>query len=285
MAKTMEREKILAALRGRIAAGKALVGFGAGCGMTAKSAEAGGADFISIYTTAACRIEGTPSILAWLPYGNVNEEMRGLSAKILPLIQNTPCVAGLGVHDPRIEICALVDEFIAMGYSGVSNEPFCSTYGPEFCRLLNEAGIGFSREVELIRTASEMNVFTLAWAANETETIALTQAGADVIGILAGLPRLLQEEDEAYISRVMRHVSAVNYAARRENSNIITLAHGGPINTVAMARRAQRETGVDGCATGSGGERIPVERAIMDVTKAYRAPTGERNKGENRYVY
>lgn len=271
MAVTIGREQILDALHQRIAQGKAIVGFGAGCGMTARSAERGGADYISLYTTAACRIKGVPSFLAWLPYGDVNEEMRSLSADILPLIHRTPCVAGLGAHDPRLCLSRLVDEFIAMGYSGISNEPFCSTYGPEFCRLLDEAGIGFAREVELIQAAHSKNIFTVAWAADREQALAMERAGADVIGILAGLPRLSQEGEEAYLERVLEHVSQVNRAVKAVRSEVITLVHGGPINDVRKTDLAQTRTGVDGCATGSGGERIPAERAIEEITRAYRS--------------
>lgn len=270
MARTMAREEILSQLWRRIAQRKSIVAFGAGCGMTARSAEVGHADYISIYTAAARRIAGVPSLLAWLPYGDVNQEMRNLSREILPLIHQTPCVAGVGVHDPRISIPELIDEFIAMGYSGISNEPFCSTYGPEFCRLLDHAGMGFSREVELIRTARAKNVFTAAWAADTEQAMALADVGADVIGILAGLSRLPGENDPEYFSRVLIHVTQVNRAVRIRYPDTITLVHGGPICDVERTRLAQMETGVDGCATGSGGERIPAEQAIEEITKTYR---------------
>ncbi len=270
MAQRYERKIIIYELKKRILSGKAVLCFGAGCGMTAASAERGGADLISIYSAAVCRIDGVPSFLAWLPYGNVNDDMRRVSKKILPLIKKTPCIAGLGVHDPRIDISELIDEFITMGYSGISNEPFCSTYGAEMCRLLNDAGIGFSREVELISTAHKKDIFTLAWAAGPEEAKVLAKAGADVIGVLAGLPRENGENKEKYLNRVMHHVSDVNKAAKETNSDVVTLVHGGPINDVSATVRALKETGVDGSASGSGGERIPAEREIEAIVREYR---------------
>jgi predicted TIM-barrel enzyme len=269
MAKRIERAAILTALRRRIAAGEAVLAFGAGSGMSAKCAEKGGADYISVYTTAFCRMEGVPSALAWLPYGNVNEEMRTASKKILPLVKNTPCVAGLGVHDPRIEISELIDEFASMGYSGVSNEPFCSMYGPSLCALLNREGIGFDRELELMRIAGEKDLFTAAWAADPMEAERFADAGVDVIGVLAGLEKEPGEDAETHLSRVLRFVAEVTAAARRRRPDVIVLAHGGPINNVTAAQRAILEAGVDGYATGSSGERVPAEEAITEITRSY----------------
>lgn len=270
MAESIKRNVIVTALRKKIAGGQAILAFGAGCGMTARSAERGGADYISIYTTAFRRVEGLPAPLAWLPYGDVNEEMRVYAPGILSLIRSTPCIAGLGVHDPRICIEDLIREFTAMGFSGVSNEPFCSMYGAELCTLLERCGIGFFRELELIQTARKLDVFTAAWAANTEEAVRLAAAGADVIGVLAGLPEEKGEDGESYLVRVIRHVADVVRAAKQENPEVIALVHGGPIVDVATARRAIRESGADGCATGSGGERIPAENAITSVCMDYK---------------
>ncbi len=269
MAKRMERQMVLAALRTKMDKGEAVLAFGAGSGLSAKCAEAGGADYISIYTTAFCRMEGLPSVLAWLPYGNVNQDMRETAPKILPLIKRTPCFAGLGVHDPRIDIADLVDEFAEMGFSGISNEPFCSMYGPQICNLLNREGLGLDRELELIRVAREKGLVAAAWAAGPEEAEHFVEAGADIIGVLAGLEKEPDEDGEAFLDRVYRFVKEVGQAARAKNSQVIVLAHGGPINNVERAQQAILKAGVDGYATGSSGERIPAENALLNITRAY----------------
>ena len=270
MADFIPREEILAKLRSRAESGCALLAFGAGSGLSARSAEAGGADYISIYTAAARRMEGLPSLLAWLPYGDVNEEMRALGRKILPLVNHTPCVAGLGVHDPRISIPVLVNEFICMGFSGVSNEPFCSTYGAEMRALLDRAGMGTARELALIRCARERNVFSAAWAADAAEAEAFAEAGADVVGLLAGFPREAGESAADHFDRVLRLLRGMTEAVRRASPEALVLVHGGVLDTPEAVEKALRATGADGCATGSGGERIPAETAIRSIAEQYR---------------
>lgn len=270
MAKRMTREAVLAALRRQLDEGKPILAFGAGSGMTARCAEAGGADYISIYTTAFNRCDGLPSVLAWLPYGDVNEEMRTRATKILPLIRHTPCVAGLGVHDPRIDIPTLLDEFTAMGFSGVSNEPFCSMYGSEIQALLNREGLGIDRELELMTCAREQGLFTAAWVADAAEAARFADAGCDVVGVLAGLPALPIERHEDYMARVYRHLSDAVRAAKAARPQVIALVHGGPLNDVETCQRAIKESGADGCATGSGGERIPAEAAVTEITRRYK---------------
>lgn len=270
MARFIPREKLLDALHERAARGEALLAFGAGSGLSARSAEAGGADYISIYTAAARRMEGLPSLLAWLPYGDVNKEMRALGRSVLPLVDRTPCVAGLGVHDPRIDIPALIGEFAALGFSGVSNEPFCSTYGAEFRALLDRAGMGTARELALIACARERNVFSAAWAADAEEAEAFARAGADVVGLLAGFPREAGESAAAHFERVLRLLRGMTETVRRVSPDALVLVHGGVLDTPEAVEKALRATGADGCATGSGGERIPAERAIRSIAEDYR---------------
>ncbi len=265
-----KHDEILGSFREKIAAGNAMLGFGAGCGMTAKAAEKGGADFISIYGAAFSRIDGVPSFLAWLPYENCNEQMRINAPKILPLIKNTPVIAGLGAHDPRINLEKLVEEFAEMGFNGVSNEPFCSTYGREFADMLKQAGIGFNREIELLSCAKKQGMITLGWAADMDDVKALVEIGTDIIGLLAGGTRLPDEDEESYVKRMIGQVAEENAYVKSVSKETITLVHGGPVNNVEMSRRAIAESGVDGVATGSGGERIPSEKVIQTICREYK---------------
>lgn len=274
MTHNFSRKDILSLFHERLESGEKIFGFGAGCGMTAKSAEKGGADFISIYTTAFCRIEGIPSFMAWLPYGDCNEEMRKMSPKMLPIIRNTPVIAGLGAHDHRLNLQDLIKEFIALGYSGVSNEPFCSTYGKEFSDTLTKMGIGFNRELELIRTAHDMDILTLGWAADAGEAEALVDAGADMIGLLAGGEPRENENFEQFLQRTFENIKHMNQVVKDIDNNVITLVHGGPISNPDITARAIAVTGVDGSASGSGGERLSAEEAIINIVKDYKSIRG-----------
>ena len=268
MASFIKREIIVEAFRKKIAEGKPVIGFGAGCAMTAKCGEKAGADYISIYTTAICRIEGVPSLMPWLPYGNVNDDVYAAAKKILPLISKTPCVAGVGVHDPRIDVEELIDRFTAIGFSGVNNEPFCSMYGEKMCAILSKMGIGFNRELELMETARRKGVFTLGWAANQEEAVALAQAGTDVVGLLASMDEPGESRNE-HFQRVLSEMTQWSAAAKAARADVMTLAHGGPLSDVKTAQEALRICRVDGYATGSSGERIPAETAITETVRGF----------------
>ena len=111
-------------------------------------------------------MRGQPSSVAWLPYGDANSHMLRMAGEILPAVKRTPCIAGSGAHDPALNFDLLFDRILELGFSGVNNEPFCGLYGESFAAQLEQAGIGFSREVELIRRARERDIFTVAWAMN-----------------------------------------------------------------------------------------------------------------------
>ncbi|MFI5255609.1 MAG: phosphoenolpyruvate hydrolase family protein, partial [Candidatus Limnocylindrales bacterium] len=141
------RPEVQARLRAELDAGRPILMFGAGTGLTARCAELGGADLIGIYSTAFARMSGQPSLLGWLPYADVNEEVLRRTRDILPAVRSTPSIAGVGAHDPGRQHGLLVDDLARLGYSGITNEPFCGLYGPEFGAQLEAAGLGFSREV------------------------------------------------------------------------------------------------------------------------------------------
>ena len=183
MAKRYTREQIMDRLHGQVRQGKAILMFGAGIGLTAKCADIGGADLIGIYTTAHYRMMGQPSLLAWLPYSNANEHVVSMAREILPVVEEAPCIAGIGAHDPALNIERFIDELMDMGFSGVTNEPFAGIYGRDFAEQLEAAGIGFSREVKLIETAHRKDVFTFGWALTPEEGRIMAQAGADVIAV------------------------------------------------------------------------------------------------------
>ena len=272
MAKKYSRQEILSRLRGQLAAGKPLLMFGAGIGLTARCAEAGGADIVAVYSTSIYRIRGQPTLLSVLPYGNTNEIIRGMAGEILPVVKETPCIAGIGAHDPVLNMERFMDELLSLGFSGFTNEPCAGFYGPEFAIQLESVGLGFSREVELISIANRKDVFSVAWCFNPNEARLMAQAGADVIGAIVGVTvggmvgakkSMSMEEGAAAIRDMIT-------SARAVKPDIIVLTHGGPFKDPQTAEYSILHSGADGFAAGSSGERLPTEQAVTSVTQSYK---------------
>ena len=272
MAKRFTRKEILERLNKQINQGKAILMFGAGTGLTAKCAEKGGADLIGIYSTAIYRMQGLPSILAWLPYNNANEHLLNMAKEILPVVENTPCIAGVGAHDPTLNIDEFLDRLTAMGFSGINNEPFCSMYGEYFANQLEKAGIGFSREVELITKAHAKDIFTIAWAMSPAEAEAMAAAGADVVGAMIGVTvgGLSGAKSTTPLEQATLDVQEMAKAAKKVNPDILVLTHGGPFKDVETAEYSIIHTDAVGYASGSSGERIPTEQAVIESTNKYK---------------
>lgn len=262
MAIPVSRETLLLRLREKVHSKTPIFGYGAGSGLSALAAEQAGVDYISLYTTAMYRMDGLPTILAWMPYGNVNEDMAALAGKVLPLVKHTPCMAGLGPHDPRLDLRRLVDRFADMGFSGINNEPFSSMYGGLFYDLLNRAGLGIEREVRLMEAARERGLFTAAWTAAPGEAAAFAQAGVDLVGALLPIDEDGEDPNE-YWDRCVSSAAETIRAARRSRPDILTVIHGGPLNTSVRIQEALSRTGADGYASGSNMEKAPAVRAIQ----------------------
>jgi len=272
MAKRYTRSQVLERLRAQRAAGKPLLMFGAGIGLTAKCAERGGADLIGVYATALYRMHGLPSLLAWLPYGDANAHLLEMARDILPAVTHTPCIAGVGAHNPACNLEVLLDEVMKWGFSGVTNEPFVGLYGEEFAAQLEAAGIGFSREVELIKRAHERDIFTVAWVFTPEEARRMAQAGADVIGAMVGVTvgGLSGAKESLSLEEATAVVRSICRAAKEERPDVLVLTHGGPFKDVETARYSIIHSGADGYAAGSSGERIPTEVAVEATTRQYK---------------
>ncbi len=263
----MTREAVLARLRQRRTADEAIVVAGVGSGLTASGAVDGGADLLACYGTAAYRILGVPSALAFLPYDDANQ----LTLDLLPLVVgragDVPVIAGLGAHDPRRPLERLVDEAATAGAAGVTNEPFSAIYGPILRQELERAGYGFGREVALLEIAARCGLLTLGWAFDAAEARRLVAAGVDVVGAMAGITG---DVGEANSAAALRRLGAMVTAARRAEPETIVLIHGGPLVDPASVEAALRETGADGYVTGSSAERTPVIAAVRETVAAFR---------------
>jgi predicted TIM-barrel enzyme len=267
-----DRKQVLERMKKQISMGKAILLFGAGTGLTARSAELGGADIIAVYSTAIYRMRGLPSLLAFLPYSDANEHVLTMAGEILPAVRNTPCIAGIGAHNPALDLDRFIDELLDMGFSGVTNEPFAGIYGAEFASQLESAGIGLSCEVDMIRRARDRDVFTVAWVFTPEEAALMAEAGADVIGAHVGVTAggLTGAKKTLGLEEAAGAVQRMCEAAQKTNPDVILLTHGGPFKDPETAEYSIRHTNAVGYAAGSSGERTPTEQAVSGVTGAYK---------------
>ena len=272
MAKKYTRQQVRNRLMGQVEAGCPLLMFGAGIGLTAKCAELGGADLIAVYSTAIYRMKGQHTLMAFLPYSNANEHVAKMATEILPAVQETPCIVGIGAHDPSLDMEGFLDRMMALGFSGVTNEPFAGIYGPAFAAQLEQAGLGFSREVELIAMAHEKDIFTSGWAFNPEEARRMAEAGADVVGALVGVTAggLSGAEKSQTLEEATEVVRDICQAAKEVNPQVMILTHGGPFKDPASAEYSVANSDAVGYAAGSSGERMPTENAVIEVTKSYK---------------
>ncbi|MGI6070483.1 MAG: phosphoenolpyruvate hydrolase family protein [Blautia sp.] len=266
------RQEIIGRLERQVEEKSPILMFGAGTGLTAKCAEKGGADLIGVYSTAIYRMRGQPSILAWLPYGDANAHLEQMAGEILPVVKSTPCIAGVGAHDPGLDFEQLFDALWKKGFSGINNEPFCGLYGSYFAEQLERAGLGFSREVELIECARRENLFTVAWVMSPEEAARMAQAGADVIGAMIGVTAggMSGEKKVLSVEEASEQVQVMARAALEENPRVMVLTHGGPFADVETARYSIIHTDAVGYASGSSGERIPTEKAVVEITRQFK---------------
>jgi predicted TIM-barrel enzyme len=259
------RDEIMERLRARRAAGGAIVLAGVGSGITASAAVAGGADLLATYGTAAYRMLGVPTALAFLPYDDANVLTLDLLPPIVERAGEIPVIAGLGAHDPRRSLEWLVEAAAEQGASGVTNEPFVGIYGQALRAELEAAGYGFGREVSLLEAAGEAGLLTLGWAFDDEEARRLVGAGVDVVGAMAGITGSAGSAEDD-----IRRLGAMVAAARRDRADALVVIHGGPLGDPATVGTALLETGADGYATGSSAERTPVFAAVRDAVRAFR---------------
>ena len=268
-----KRGEITTRLRNQVKDNRALLMFGAGTGLTAKCADLGGADLVAVYSTAIFRMMGLPTLLAWMPYEDCNVCVKEMAQEIIPVVKTAPCIAGIGAHNPAINLERLMDEMMALGFSGITNEPFCGLYGEYFSKQLEAAGIGFSREAELIRTAHQKDIFTVAWAFDAEEARIMAEAGADVIGAIVGVTSggLTGAKEVMTLEKATGEVQKICLAARSVNPEVFVLTHGGPFADAPTAQYSVAHSDADGYASGSSGERMPTEQAVIAITKEYKS--------------
>lgn len=261
----MDRTTALERLRRTAAEGRAIIGAGAGTGISAKSAEAGGVDLIIIYNSGRYRMAGRGSLSGLLAYGDANQVVVEMSREVLPIVRDTPVLAGVNGTDPFRLMDRFLDELKTMGFAGVQNFPTVGLFDGVFRQNLEETGMGYDLEVEMIRLARERDLLTAPYVFDVESTIAMTEAGADVLVPHMGLTTAgtIGAHTALTLDESAARVQEMRDAAVRVNPDVIVLCHGGPIAEPDDAAYVLAHTeGVAGFFGASSAERLPTERAI-----------------------
>jgi predicted TIM-barrel enzyme len=275
-----ERKALLEKFRGMIARREPIIGGGAGTGLSAKCEEAGGIDLIVIYNSGRYRMAGRGSLAGLLAYGNANDIVIDMAREVLPVVKKTPVLAGVNGTDPFAVMDHLLDRLKALGFSGVQNFPTVGLFDGVFRKNLEETGMGYGLEVDMIARARERDMLTTPYVFSADEAVAMTKAGADIIVAHMGLTTggAIGAETAVKLEDCPATIDEWADAARRVRRDVIVLCHGGPIAMPADAAYVLKATkNVNGFYGASSMERLPVETALIEQTRAFKKISfGER---------
>ncbi|MCG6884264.1 MAG: phosphoenolpyruvate hydrolase family protein [Silicimonas sp.] len=266
------RSEILNRLRAKIDAGRPIIGGGAGTGLSARCEEAGGIDLIVIYNSGRYRMAGRGSLAGLLAYGNANEIVVDMAKEVLPVVRNTPVLAGVNGTDPFMIRDSFLNHLISLGFSGVQNFPTVGLIDGTFRANLEETGMSYSLEVELIRAAHEKDMLTTPYAFTPAEAHAMADAGADIVVAHMGLTTGgdIGAETALDLDQCVTAIDAMAEAARDANEEVIVLCHGGPISMPEDAAYVLEKTkDCQGFYGASSMERLPSEKALVAQTRAF----------------
>ena len=266
------RSTLLDRFRAKIAAGRPLIGGGAGTGLSAKCEEAGGIDLIVIYNSGRYRMAGRGSLAGVLAYGNANEIVCEMAREVLPVVKHTPVLAGVNGTDPFMIPDEFLRRLIGLGFSGVQNFPTVGLIDGTFRANLEETGMGYGLEVELIARARELDLLTTPYVFNEAEARDMAAAGADIIVCHMGLTTggAIGAETAMKLSDCVAPINAWAAVARAVNPEVIVLCHGGPIATPEDAQFILKHCpGIQGFYGASSMERLPTEVALTETTRRF----------------
>jgi predicted TIM-barrel enzyme len=267
------REECLRRLRAQAAAGRPIIGGGAGTGISAKCAEAGGIDLIIIYNSGRFRMAGRGSLSGMMPYGDANQIVVEMAREVLPVVRNTPVLAGVCGTDPFRIMKLFLREIQALGFSGVQNFPTVGLIDGTMRQGLEETDMGFDKEVEMIRTARELGLLTCPYVFTEAEAEAMAKAGADVLIPHMGLTTKgsIGARTALSLDDAAARVQALHDAAKKVNPEVLVLCHGGPISEPEDAAYVIKHTkGIVGFFGASSIERLPTEVAITGCVRKFK---------------
>jgi len=268
----ISRSSLLERFRAKIAAGRPLVGGGAGTGLSAKCEEAGGIDLIVIYNSGRYRMAGRGSLAGLMAYGNANEIVCEMAREVLPVVRHTPVLAGVNGTDPFMIPDEFLRRLISLGFSGIQNFPTVGLIDGVFRANLEETGMGYAMEVELVARAREHDLLTTPYVFSEADARAMAGAGADIVVCHLGLTTggAIGATTALTLADCVPRINAWAAAAHSVNPEVIVLCHGGPIATPEDAQfvlgRCPR---CDGFYGASSMERLPTEVALVETTQRF----------------
>jgi predicted TIM-barrel enzyme len=268
------RSQVLERLRKIIAKGRPIIGGGAGTGISAKFEEAGGVDLIIIYNSGRYRMAGRGSLSGLMPYGDANAIVMEMASEVLTVVKDTPVLAGVCGTDPFRQMPIFLKQVADIGFSGVQNFPTVGLIDGLFRQNLEETGMGYGLETEMIRLAHKLDLLTTPYCFNADNAKTMAQAGADIVVAHLGLTTKgsIGATTAVTLEDAPVRVQEIADAARSVNPDVIVLCHGGPISEPADAEYVLHRTqGVHGFYGASSMERLPVEKAVTETMKEYKA--------------
>ena len=269
----MTGDEARAKLRATIDSGKAIIGAGAGTGLSAKCAEAGGTDLIIIYNSGRYRMAGRGSLAGLMPYGDANAIVMEMASEVLPVVEHTPVLAGVCGTDPFRLIPRFLEDVRDAGFAGVQNFPTVGLIDGTFRANLEETGMGYGLEVEMIAAASELGLLTSPYVFDPKSAEAMARAGADVLVPHMGLTTkgTIGAETAKTLDECVGEIQAMRDAAVAVNPGVIVLCHGGPLAEPEDAAYVlERTTGIKGFFGASSMERLPTEVAMTENMKRFK---------------
>jgi predicted TIM-barrel enzyme len=270
----MTRDEALTRLREQVAAGKPIIGAGAGTGLSAKCAQDGGADLIIIYNSGRYRMAGRGSLAGMMPYGDANAIVLEMAGEVLPVVTRTPVLAGVNGTDPFRNMDIFLDQLKALGFAGVQNFPTVGLIDGVFRANLEETGMSYAMEIDMIAKAHDKDMLTTPYVFSEAEAAAMAIAGADIIVCHLGLTTggSIGAQTALKLGDCPARIDTWAQAALSVNSRILVLAHGGPIANPADADFIMKNTrNCHGFYGASSMERLPVELALTDQVRKFKA--------------
>jgi predicted TIM-barrel enzyme len=261
-------------LRATLDAGGVIIGAGAGTGLSAKTAEAGGGDLIIIYNSGRYRMAGRGSLAGLMPYGDANAIVMDMAREVLPVVRETPVLAGVCGTDPFRIMPRFLEQVRDAGFAGVQNFPTVGLIDGTFRANLEETGMGYGLEVEMIRAASRLGLLTSPYVFDPEQAAAMTEAGADVLVPHMGLTTkgTIGARTAKTLDDCVQEIQAMRDAATAVRDDVIVLCHGGPLAEPEDAAYVlERTTGVVGFFGASSMERLPTEVAMTENMKRFKA--------------
>ena len=273
---TMTRKEIIAKFKEEVKNGKILLGVGAGTGITAKSSEAGGADMLIIYNSGRYRMAGRGSLAGLLSYGDANQIVVEMGSEVLPVVKHTPVLAGVCGTDPFRVMDVYLKQLKELGFNGVQNFPTVGLIDGVFRQNLEETGMGYDLEVEMIRKAHELDMLTTPYVFDPEQAKAMAAAGADILVAHMGLTTkgTIGAKTALTLDDCVKKIEAIIKAGKEVNPDIMVICHGGPIAEPEDAAYViERTKGIDGFFGASSIERFAAERGIKEQTASFKSIT------------